>query len=221
VNSHPRGPPLGPEGFTKLTKVSRETLERLSAYVDLLKAWNRRINLVGPNTIGDVWRRHILDSAQLYPEIPRQSQVIVDLGSGAGLPGLVLSILGVGGVHLIEADQRKVVFLREAIRATGAEAIVHARRIEDLRAFPAEIVTARALAPLPRLLESAKPFLAPSTICLFLKGQSVAEELTLAAKEWRMTAHRLRSLSDPTGCMLRLENISFEHSTSSTGGSTG
>lgn len=221
MNSHPRRPPLGPEGFTKLTKVSRETLERLSVYVDLLKAWNRRINLVGPNTIGDVWRRHILDSAQLYPQIPRQAQVIVDLGTGAGLPGLVLSLLGVGGVQLIEADQRKVVFLREAIRATGAEAIVHAKRIEDLRAFPAEIVTARALAPLPRLLKSAKPFLAPSTICLFLKGQSVAEELTLAAKEWRMAAHRLRSLSDPTGCVLRLENIRLEHSTGSTRGSTG
>jgi 16S rRNA (guanine527-N7)-methyltransferase len=198
---------LGINGFAKLTNVSRETLERLTKYVELLASWNRRINLVGRDTMGDVWRRHILDSAQLFPLIPREARRLVDLGSGAGLPGLVLGIMGVPEVHLIESDTRKGVFLREAARITGAPATVHARRIDRVPGFPADVVTARALAPLSELLTLSERFLGDRSLCLFLKGRMVDEELTEAAKAWHMRADRQPSLTDPSGCILRLEAI--------------
>ncbi|HEX7970081.1 MAG TPA: 16S rRNA (guanine(527)-N(7))-methyltransferase RsmG [Stellaceae bacterium] len=204
--------PLGPGGFARVTNVSRETLDRLTAYVELLTAWNRRINLVGRDTMGDVWRRHILDSAQLHPLVPREARVLVDLGSGAGLPGLILSILGVPEVHLIESDARKAVFLREAIRVTGAAATVHATRIDRIKPFVADVVTARALAPVGELLQISQPFLGPRTLCLFLKGRNVEEELTGIDKAWNMRLRRSPSLSDPSGCILRLENISRDPS---------
>ncbi len=212
MTRRPTRVPLGPGGFQKLTNVSRETLERLIRYVDLLTAWNARINLVGRNTLGDVWRRHLLDSAQLYPHLPQGTRVLIDLGSGAGLPGLILSILGVPQVHLIESDARKAVFLREAMRVTGAMASVHAIRIERMKPVVADVVTARAFAPLPGLLEISERFCGAGTICLFLKGESVQEELTNAVKEWKMTPHQSPSLSDPSGCILRLENITRDPS---------
>jgi len=215
VTRRPTRVPLGPGGFQKLTNVSRETLERLIRYVDLLTAWNARINLVGRNTLGDVWRRHLLDSAQLYPHLPQGTRVLIDLGSGAGLPGLILSILGVPQVHLIESDARKAVFLREAMRVTGAMASVHAIRIEQMKPVVADVVTARAFAPLPGLLEISERFCGAGTICLFLKGESVQEELTNAVKEWKMTPHQSPSLSDPSGCILRLENITRDPSAGS------
>src|SRR6185437_2262239 len=180
--------PLGAAGFQKLTNVSRETLDRLIRYVDLLTAWNARINLVGRNTLGDVWRRHILDSAQLYPHIPQGTRLLIDLGSGAGLPGLILSILGVPEVHLVESDARKAVFLREAARVTGATASVHALRIDRVKPLVAQVVSARALAPVAELLEISERFRTPDTICVFLKGENVQEELTEAVKQWNMTA---------------------------------
>ncbi len=213
--------PLGPSGFAKLANVSRETLDRLVAYVELLTRWNRRINLVGRDTIGDIWRRHILDSAQLYPLIPPKARILVDLGSGAGLPGLVLSILGVPEVHLIESDGRKAVFLQEAVRVTGAAAIVHAMRIDRVKPFIADVVTARALAPVAQLLEISKPFLGPHSICLFLKGANVEQELTGIDKAWKMRLDRLPSVSDVSGCILRLENISRDPSAACLAGDCG
>jgi 16S rRNA (guanine527-N7)-methyltransferase len=211
----PSRTPLGMEGFAKRADVSRETLDRLAKYVELLNSWTRRINLVGRDTLGDVWRRHILDSAQLFPLIPREARRLVDLGSGAGLPGLVLSIMGVPEVHLIESDGRKAVFLREAVRITGANAVIHAQRIDRVPAFAADIVTARALAPLPELLAISERFLGPKTICLFLKGRMVEEELTEAVKTWHIRLDRQASLTDPSGCILRLEAIARDPSVGS------
>jgi len=202
--------PLTPESFAKLTNVSRETLERLCIYVDLLTAWNRRINLVGRNTIGDVWRRHILDSAQLFPLIPAESRVLVDLGSGAGLPGLVLSIFGVPNCHLIDSDGRKAAFLREAVRVTGASATVHLARLDRAKTPAADVVTARALAPLSELAEISQRFLKPRGICLFLKGGAVEEELTELAKQQKIRVERKPSLSDPLGSIIRLEAIACD-----------
>ncbi len=204
------GGPLTAESFAKLTNVSRETLDRLCIYVDLLKSWNRRINLVGRNTIGDVWRRHILDSAQLYPLIPPQSRSLVDLGSGAGLPGLVLSIFGVANCHLIDSDGRKAAFLREAIRLTNADATVHLARLDRAKAPPADVVTARALASLSDLVEIAQHFLKPGGVCLFLKGRNVDEELTDLTKGWKIPIERHPSLSDPLGSIIRLEAIACD-----------
>jgi 16S rRNA (guanine527-N7)-methyltransferase len=203
---------LTAEGFGRRADVSRETLTRLEDYVRLLTAWNRRVNLVGGNTIGDVWERHILDSAQLLPHLPRRARRVVDLGSGAGLPGLILAILGVPEVHLIESDRRKAVFLTEAIRITRASAIVHAARAEQVPAFAADVVTARACAPLSDLLGLARPFVGPQTLCLFLKGRAVAAELTEAAKHWNMRAETLPSIADRSGSILKLEGVArVEH----------
>ena len=207
-----RQTPLGIAGFAKFADVSRETLDRLAKYVELLASWNRRINLVGRDTIGDVWRRHILDAAQLFPLIPREARRLVDLGSGAGLPGLVLAIMGVPEVHLIESDGRKAAFLREAVRVTEAPVTIHARRIDRVQPFIADIVSARALAPLAELLEISERFRGKRTICLFPKGRMVEEELTEATKAWHMRIDRQPSLTDPSGCILRLEAIAREPS---------
>jgi 16S rRNA (guanine527-N7)-methyltransferase len=202
--------PLGAEGFADLVPVSRETLARLEAYAELLIRWSARINLVGRDTLPDLWRRHILDSAQLHPFIPSSAQSLIDLGSGAGLPGLVLAILGVPGVELVEADSRKVAFLREASRVAGAEVTIRPCRIQAVPPHPVDVVTARACAPLDRLLDLAAPFLAPDTLCLFPKGERFNEELTLARKRWTINVSVEQSLSDRRGVVLRLQQVARE-----------
>jgi len=190
--------------------VSRETLARLEAYAALLVRWSARINLVGRNTLVDLWRRHILDSAQLQPLVADSARSVIDLGSGAGLPGLVLAILGVPGVELIEADSRKAAFLREAARVTGAEVTIRPCRIQAVPPHPVNVVTARACAPLDRLLDLAARFLMPESLCLFLKGERLNEELTLARKGWTMNLSVEQSLSDRRGVVLRLQQVARE-----------
>jgi len=203
--------PFGVAAFQAATDVSRETLDRLETYTALLRKWAPRINLVGRSTLDDLWRRHMLDSAQLYPHLPPHARTLVDLGSGAGFPGMVLAIMGVPDVHLIESNQRKCAFLREVARATGIKVTVHAARAEELVPFPADVVTARALAPLSILLEYAEPFLTPSSVCLFLKGRRYEEELTETQKKWNITHHMFSSLTEPEGGILRLEAVSRVH----------
>ena len=198
---------LSPEELAKTLGVSRETLARLQTYVDLLKSWNPRINLVSAASLTDVWRRHILDTGQLLEYLPEEARVLVDLGSGAGFPGLVLAILGVPEVHLIESDRRKAEFLREAARVSRTPVTIHAHRIEAVPGFPADVVTARALAPLAQLLEWSAPFLAERTVCLFLKGAEGLNELTAASQRWIMQTQVLASLTDPTGHILRVEEL--------------
>jgi 16S rRNA (guanine527-N7)-methyltransferase len=198
---------LGPEGFAERFPVSRETLSRLEAYADLLIRWSARINLVGRDTLTDLWRRHLLDSAQLRPLVPHTARHLADLGSGAGFPGLVLAILGVPGVELVEADTRRCAFLREAVRITEAAVTIRPCRIEAVPPHPVDVVTARACAPLDRLLDLARPFLAPDTVCLFPKGERVEEELTLARKRWTMNVSVEPSLSDRRGVILRLQQV--------------
>jgi 16S rRNA (guanine527-N7)-methyltransferase len=204
-------PPLGPEGFAGAMAaagidVSRETLERLSCYLELLRSWQGAINLVGASTLADPWRRHILDSAQIAPHLPPTAGTVLDLGSGAGFPGLVLALLGAPGVQLVESDRRKAQFLREAARATNAPVAIHAARIEQLE-LRADVVTARALAPLPRLLDLAAHVLAPRGLCLFLKGQSVLDELTQARQSWHMHSEIVPSRSGSRGVLLKLEGV--------------
>jgi 16S rRNA (guanine527-N7)-methyltransferase len=201
---------LGPEGFAELVPVSRETLARLEAYADLLTRWSARINLVGRDTLLDLWRRHLLDSAQLHRFIPSSARSLIDLGSGAGLPGLVLAILGVPGVELVEADSRKSAFLREAARIAGAEVAIRPCRVQAVPRHPVDVVTARACAPLDRLLDLAAPFLALDTLCLFPKGERYNEELTLARKAWTMNVSVEPSLSDRRGVVLRLQQVARE-----------
>lgn len=193
------------QDFQQLTCVSHETLRRLEAYLDLLVAWNKAVALVSRSSLQDPWRRHILDCAQLYQHLdPELERPIVDIGSGAGLPGLILSILGCPEIHLIEANGRKAAFLREAARQLTVSPIIHAVRMEAVTPFPATVVTARAVASVEALIGMAKPFLTSDSRCLFLKGQDVVSELTQADKRWRMQSRRIPSLSDPEGTLLEI-----------------
>jgi len=197
--------------FGAATGVSRETVDRLERYAAALRKWQPAINLVGAKTLGDLWRRHMLDSAQLLTLLPPAlgdlGGPLVDLGSGAGFPGLVLAICGVPDVHLVEADQRKAVFLVEVARLTDTAVTVHRQRIEDVDAFPAAVVTARALAPLPDLLGLAARFSAENTVGLFLKGRDWQRELILAQEAWMMRATPVPSTLDPDSVVLRVENL--------------
>jgi 16S rRNA (guanine527-N7)-methyltransferase len=209
---------LSPEAFQARLSVSRETRDKFRAYAELLCKWNRAINLVSPKTLDNLWRRHFLDSAQLrslLPDAPPdRPRAILDVGAGAGFPGLVLALLDCGQVHLVESDQRKTEFLREAIRVTGAAAELHPQRIENLDAFAVDVVTCRAFAPLDRILTLTEPFLIPKTgdktpIGLFLKGRRADEELTAATKMWRLRTERFESETDSEASILRLRLLSL------------
>jgi 16S rRNA (guanine527-N7)-methyltransferase len=193
-------------------------MARLEIYAALLAKWQPAINLVGRETLPDLWSRHMLDSAQLAEYMPATGSdgaalTIVDLGSGAGFPGLVLAIMANDAgrrwqIHLVESDARKCAFLSTVARETKTDVKIHTARIEKLAPFPADIVTARALAPLDSLLDYADPFLMPSSHCLFLKGATAADELTAAAKSWKMAVEQLPSRSGPAGNLLRIRDIS-------------
>jgi len=196
--------------FRAATGVSEAVCGRLEIYLDLLEKWQARINLVGPSTMADPWRRHVLDAAQLLPLLPPGQGPVVDMGAGAGIPGLILAACGVADVHLIESNGRKCTFLREAARLMETPVTVHARRLDAVTlGVAARAVTARALASLDVLLGHAAPFRGPETQCIFLKGQDVVIELTEAAKSWNMRHRLVDSLSDPSGHIVVVET--FDH----------
>jgi 16S rRNA (guanine527-N7)-methyltransferase len=160
--------------------------------------------------MADPWRRHVLDAAQLLPLLPPGQGPVVDMGAGAGIPGLILAACGVADVHLIESNGRKCTFLREAARLMETPVTVHARRLDAVTlGVAARAVTARALASLDVLLGHAAPFRGPETQCIFLKGQDVVIELTEAAKSWNMRHRLVDSLSDPSGHIVVVET--FDH----------
>ncbi len=206
-----------PQDIARRFDVSRESLEKLQAYVQLLLRWQAKINLVGRSTRDDIWCRHIADALQLLDHIPKKAKSILDLGSGAGLPGLVLAI-GLEGrgnrvqVNLVESNGKKAAFLREAIRLTQAPAIVRHCRIEDLepKSFPVpvDVVSARALAPLSDLLLMAEPYVKQGAMCVFLKGQDVDFELTETTKCWNTRVEKVRSQTDSGGRVLKIWEIS-------------
>jgi 16S rRNA (guanine527-N7)-methyltransferase len=196
-----------------LTPVSRETLDRLDRFVETLLAWQQRINLIAPSTEPKLWTRHIADSLQLLALAP-QAKTWVDLGSGGGFPGLVIACALAdkpgARVHLVESSTKKAAFLREAARATGAPAQIHAIRIEDFvenLTMAVDVVTARALAPLVRLLAATYPLLKTGTLGLFPKGQDVDAELTEAAKCWSIQLSLAPSLTDPKAKIVRVTGI--------------
>lgn len=188
--------------------VSRESREKIETYVKLLLTWQQRINLIGPATASQVWERHVCDSLQLLPLLPRDCASIAELGSGAGIPGLILAMAAGVEAHLYESNGKKAAFLREAARQTGTRARVHNVRLETLRGdnhLPrVQCVVARALAPLPLLLDYAEPFLTSGAIGLFHKGQDVDAELTEATKYWRMDVSKHASQCDSRGVILEI-----------------
>lgn len=203
---------LAPEDFARCFDVSRETMVRLTAYSELLERWTRRINLVAPATLPDRWRRHFADSAQLLALAPEAARSWIDLGSGAGFPGLVIAALAAEQrpglrVRLVESDARKAVFLSESARAMGLTVDVQAARIEDVLPAPHDVVSARALAPLDRLCALASRFAGPGTVFLFPKGAQVETELTAAARDWHSRVERIDSLTEAGAAILRISEL--------------
>ncbi len=192
---------------TTLANVSRETLAALENYVALLLRWNRTINLISRGDETQVWDRHIADSLALVDFLPDQFSHAIDIGSGGGLPGVVLAIVTARPFHLIESDQRKAAFLREAARELVLPITVHATRVEAAHPPPAPVITARAVAPLAILLAWATPHLAPGGICLFPKGRTANDELTAARLEWQMDVVATPSPTDPSARILRISEI--------------
>lgn len=190
--------------------VSRETLEALGVYEALLLKWQKAINLVGPSTLDAVAERHFFDSAQLFRFIPDINVRLVDMGSGAGFPGLVLSLLGVKEVHLIESDVRKATFLREVSRETKAVAHIHDTRVEDVKIDKIDVFTARALAPLKDLLSYMHRLSTPGhpSYGLFMKGMQYQEELDKAAKQWSFDVEMYPSMTDLASKVIKISSLS-------------
>ena len=205
----------GPAAFAEALKVPRETIHRLARYADLLARWQRSTNLVAASTLPTLWSRHFADSAQIRDLAP-EARLWLDLGSGAGFPGLVIAILqaGVPGfrMHLVESNQKKCAFLAEVARATNAPVDIHAMRIEELahtdHMLVPDVVSARALAPLPRLLELAAPFFGAKTRGLFLKGREAEAEIELAHEAWAFNARLHPSLTASCSHIVEVTGLS-------------
>jgi 16S rRNA (guanine527-N7)-methyltransferase len=190
--------------------VSRETIEKLEAYTDLIRKWTPRINLIAPGSLPDLWQRHILDSAQLLPLAPPHPLTWVDLGSGAGLPGIVVAILDPAiRVTLIESDQRKAAFLRTCARELALSVTVLTERAESAASQAADVVSARALAPLAALLPLVVRHVGPAGIALLPKGKSASTEVTEALRTWTFDLQSYASHTNPDAAILRLERITL------------
>lgn len=200
------------EEFLSVVDVSRETLEKLDIYATLLRKWNPKINLVSRSTLDALWSRHFLDSAQLLDLAP-PATTWADLGSGGGFPGLVLAIMSAESnpgtkFTLVEADQRKAAFLSTVARETDLAVRVIPDRIENVPPIGADVLSARALAPLPRLVQLIQRHLAPNGIALLPKGAGVDAELKEALALCAFDVQKFPSRTDPHGVMLKIGGLS-------------
>ena len=209
----------GPEfDLTCICDGSRETIQSLRVYANLLEKWNKTINLVSKSTINHMWDIHFLDSAQLWPHIPENAKTLVDIGSGAGFAGLVLAIIGKEKnpnlrVVLIESDTRKCAFMRNVSRETNINVEIITKRIEEVDDLKADVVTARALATVSQLLDYSKNILKKKGICLFLKGDACASELIEAKKSWIFLSKESQSITHTSGCVLQLMEVTHASKT--------
>lgn len=215
MSEAPSRPISGPKDFAEAFRVSRETLAKLETYAAILLRWQKTINLVAPATLPNLWHRHFADSAQLFAHAPAGAAHWLDVGSGAGFPGLVLAILaseaGSSRHTLIESDSRKAAFLAEVARNTGVAVEIIAARIESRETIAkvkkVSCVTARALAPMPRLLPWVAPFFGAETTGLFLKGREVTAELEEAAKTWHFAYELIPSITENDSRIVKLSAL--------------
>jgi 16S rRNA (guanine527-N7)-methyltransferase len=204
----------GAEDFAAAFDVPRETIGKLTRYAELLEAGQSHTNLIAKSTMPEIWDRHFADSAQLLGLAPA-ARVWLDLGSGAGFPGLVIAILGANHasflVHLVESTAKKCAFLAEVARQTEAPVEIHCMRVEELergdKSLDPEVVSARALAPLPRLLELAAPWLRQGSKGLFLKGRDLANEIHDAERRFRFKAIMHPSLTSAESTILEVADL--------------
>ncbi|MCI5048884.1 MAG: 16S rRNA (guanine(527)-N(7))-methyltransferase RsmG [Rickettsiales bacterium] len=191
--------------FSDHLHVSRETYDQLNQYVDLLMKWQSKINLISPTTVSDIWNRHILDCAQLYPLIDSH-QTILDIGSGAGLPGLILSIMGAEDIHLVESDQRKAIFLKECKNTLGLNCAILDKRAENV-SLTAHTITSRACASLSKLFALAAHNIEEGTICVFPKGENYAREIEEAKQDWEFAYQTRPSITHPASVVIIASDI--------------
>ncbi len=197
---------FGADDFKAETDCSSETLDKFKIYARLLQDWTKRINLVADSTLPMLWHRHFLDSAQLFPLVTNLSHRVVDVGSGAGFPGLVLAMLGMPHVTLIERDTRKAAFLRTVLVETGTRAeLINMAAAEVKNSF--DVVTSRALASVAEILDLTAHMQKPATQYLLLKGKNLDPELVEAHKEWDWQAVKMRSLTDADGVIVKLTDV--------------
>lgn len=192
--------------------VSRETFERLSVYEALLKKWNPVINLVSKSSIADLRVRHFIDSTQIFSLMPEDTKTWIDIGSGGGFPGMVCAIIGAEKspdtqFHLVESDMRKATFLRSVAREVGVSVQVYSERIENMDSFNADVLSARALAALDRLLEFSAPHLEKNGVALFPKGENYKSELSQARKQWQFDCEEHQSTTGSNSVVLKIGNI--------------
>jgi 16S rRNA (guanine527-N7)-methyltransferase len=200
------------DAFHSRHPVSRETTERLDAFAATLLKWSGAINLVAPSTLPQLWTRHILDSAQVFDLSPVRSGLWADIGSGAGFPGMIAAILAADvapglAFHFVESDHRKAAFLSACARACGISPTIHATRAEIAAPIGAQVLSARALAPLPRLLSLAQRHLRPDGHAIFPKGARAADEITAALETWRFAYDKHPSITDPDSVILLVREI--------------
>ncbi|MCF8473481.1 MAG: 16S rRNA (guanine(527)-N(7))-methyltransferase RsmG [Emcibacter sp.] len=196
--------------FFDVINVPRETSEKIKHYAILLEKWQKKINLVGQTTIPALWTRHFYDSFQLKAlfDIPNEKNLrILDIGSGAGFPGLLLSMLDIGEFHMVESNSKKSTFMNQVIRDTGCNAVVHNERMENLKPFHVDYITSRACASLDKLFDLARNFIHDDCICLFLKGQIAEQEIEEARKNWSFEVEKYTSLTDDLGIILKASHI--------------
>ena len=198
--------------YWKTLNVSRETLEELEEYKESLLLWNRKINLISKQSAKNIWERHLLDSAQILKYLKASDRNILDMGSGGGLPGLVLGLVAKKKypnlkVTLVESDRRKCVFLKEVVRAHKLNSVVLSERVELLPAQTSDVVTARAMAPLKTLLDYASPHLSDSGICVFLKGVNYKKEIDEALAFWRFNISVDASITNVGSVVLKITDL--------------
>ena len=198
----------------QLDDLIKKSESDLKLYVNILKKWQKAVNLIADSTINDIWNRHILDSAQIFPLISEKSKSLVDLGSGAGFPGLVLAILNKNNqgplkqIILIESDTKKCLFLKEVIRQLSLSVIVLNQRIEKTENIQGDVITARALAPVQKLLELSRHIANQNTMYLFLKGKSVDDEL----KEihFPIKVEKIKSITNSDSCIVKITEVNYD-----------
>jgi len=196
--------------FFEKTGVSRETMKKIRLYAALLEKWQKKMNLISQSTVPELWSRHFYDSFQLKEKLEGGeggNLQILDIGSGAGFPGLLLSMLGLGQFHMVESNGKKCTFMRQVIRATGANAIVHHVRAQALEPFYVNYIISRACAPLDKLLSLGNNFIQEDTVCLFLKGQIAEQEIDAARENWTFDVEKFTSAAEESGVILKVSHI--------------
>ncbi len=194
------------QDFVNQFEVSRETSDQLEGFVSLLKEWNERLNLIGASTVPDLWMRHVVDSGQLIKYL-NKDDVIYDFGSGAGFPGIVLSLLGIEKMHLVESDSRKAKFLQEAAKISDREIIVHNKRIEAINIEKADVITARALAPLDKMLSMICRFSSVTGRIILFKGRNVDQEILQACKKFKFDYDLYPSVVANDSWIIEIKNL--------------